>query len=790
MFLIITICGLLICMAESANASDIKINGEVYQMQSRIVNGTTIVSLWDLSKALNFTAEWDSDTQIISIVNKDTSKLINKSLLIDNSGKQREISLAAQMQGNTIMVPLRLLCESLGYKVDWNEKSHNILISTNNLSQKYLLLLKKTLEDYKSDPLDIDLNLIQPMTVGLILSSEVKHYENNPNSNSEVIIRSQVKWLLEHADDDKDGIYGWGLPQEWDAFNDGSTNPANTPYTITTALVGYGLLDALSLNNFWNSSDYNQIINLLDLIALYWCNNAWTDYKSGGGYFWYSLKKSDDYFTPNVSSMFLGFLSQLLSEHNTYLSQPQRAFIKNRIDKAATAIISMAELRDGEPYWNYIYFEDESKNTPNDLVHHIYILQGMEYYRLRGGQVNIPWSTKDSIKSVNSFSQEGEIYRFSNKEYERIKNMPDYCTPSNLWGTGMMLAFYSQNNELDRAKDVFEIISQNYGPFANLKLWPENFSKESIFYGRHAAHVLYGMANMMFLNYNNTDIIRNFSNGILSDELFTLPTGLNEFDICYVDGIYHLFYDDKIQTKHREAKTIAELANATDDFSISGRYPSILYENNIWHLWICDQEKPFTNHYVANDAKGPYKYSDTCPKNLADIDVTRNSMNNKYYAGYKHLESLRGGVLVSDSPYGPWVDLGNVFDKYTANSWHEYEEADGSVFFNMGRAYFLFAGWDGIKQKLGIVEFNPMTGKAISPATCLLSPELPWQQRNNSLKIFNPVYINAQDSSIQNARIYYAHNPSAAVNAGWGYIEAKQSCKSIEEVINKNKTDF
>lgn len=37
---------------------------------------------------------------------------------------------------------------------------------------------------------------------------------------------------------------GWGLPYSWDAFQDGTTNPATTTYTVSTAAVGDVLLEA------------------------------------------------------------------------------------------------------------------------------------------------------------------------------------------------------------------------------------------------------------------------------------------------------------------------------------------------------------------------------------------------------------------------------------------------------------------------------------------------------------------------------------------------------------------
>ncbi|HQK54310.1 MAG TPA: hypothetical protein PLA73_08740, partial [Sedimentibacter sp.] len=57
-------------------------------------------------------------------------------------------------------------------------------------------------------------------------------------------------------------------------------------------------------------------------------------------------------------------------------------------------------------------------------------------------------------------------------------------------------------------------------------------------------------------------LIDSFKNGYHSPELFTLPNGVNEFDLLFEDGVYHLFYDDKTQVRHRSATTIDGLSSA------------------------------------------------------------------------------------------------------------------------------------------------------------------------------------------------------------------------------------
>lgn len=50
--------------------------------------------------------------------------------------------------------------------------------------------------------------------------------------------------LVAHKDDNNDGQVGWGLPYAWDAFGDGTVNPARQVYAYQTGLVGKALVDA------------------------------------------------------------------------------------------------------------------------------------------------------------------------------------------------------------------------------------------------------------------------------------------------------------------------------------------------------------------------------------------------------------------------------------------------------------------------------------------------------------------------------------------------------------------
>ena len=93
--------------------------------------------------------------------------------------------------------------------------------------------------DYPGNPVaDI------PKSYAMVLAAELNRLRAGALPEGDrALIRTAGQWLLDHCDEDGDGIVGWGLPFAWDAYGDGTTNPADTEYTITTGIVVNALLD-------------------------------------------------------------------------------------------------------------------------------------------------------------------------------------------------------------------------------------------------------------------------------------------------------------------------------------------------------------------------------------------------------------------------------------------------------------------------------------------------------------------------------------------------------------------
>lgn len=338
----------------------------------------------------------------------------------------------------------------------------------------------------------------QPKTYALIVSAETLHLLAIPNDESRRRIRKAVRWLLDNADLDNDGIPGWGFPYAWDAFGDGTLTPAYTPYTIDTAFVLLGLLDALKIQSLWTDVERLEILNVIKQICVQWSKDTWSDTPKGG-FFWYSRSAFDAHFVTNVSAMFAAALWRTITEHRDVFSDSEYQLIQTRVDEAMSEIASQVIWRNDTPFWNYIPVPNSlNQDKPNDLLHHVYILWSTEIYRQSERPVKLPWSLGQALDSLNHFWREGEIYDFPQDVTYEGEQESFNDRPASIRGLGMLLAFYSRWGSYKKAVETLNVIDQDYGPLPTLRLRPDIPSTQNAFYPRFAAHTLWGLALLTF----------------------------------------------------------------------------------------------------------------------------------------------------------------------------------------------------------------------------------------------------------------------------------------------------
>jgi hypothetical protein len=359
------------------------------------------------------------------------------------------------------------------------------------IRKAYEKMIARFPEDRQGFGVDTMLSAVeeQPMTYGLVLSAEAIRLKHDPNDESRRRVKKASAWLLKNKDLDRDGKPGWGLPQPWDAWADGTTNPGNQPYTITTSICLNGLLDALAVPELWTDAERGEIRDLIKQIVVRWCNEIWSD-GYGGGFFWYSPARHDEAFGINAPAMFLGSMSRLLAEQPEAISAGERPLIQDRADALARAIVHTVQPRDGAPFWRYAPLPNRFNNDrPNDLVHQVYILWGVETYRDCGGRVKLPWTRAQAVESLDRYWRDGRMWEFP-QDASKDKGT-SINAPPRLWCIGMALGFYAKWGDADRAAKTFAVIDREYGPWPDLRFQPKG---RETFYPRHAAHALLGLA--------------------------------------------------------------------------------------------------------------------------------------------------------------------------------------------------------------------------------------------------------------------------------------------------------
>jgi hypothetical protein len=370
----------------------------------------------------------------------------------------------------------------------------------------YLKLLTLFPEDKDSLGLDYSSRpdaprLPQPMTYGLVLSAECLRQRHQANPESKRRIQNCVAWLLDNSDLDRDGLPGWGVPEAWDAFNDGSVNPPNHEYTITTAFVMQGLMDALVCPGVLSPKKLARTRKILKETALSWISQLWTE-GTDEGFFQYSAGANDRYFVINASAMFLGVLSRLLDEQPGLFGTGERESLSRIVDLAARGVVKEAQIRDAGPFWKYYRFiRDPSRDGLNDLCHHGFVIWGMELYRKHRGQAQFAWSTDQSIRSIDAFFKGDAIMAFpQDVDYAQEKDRKKFTEmPSPLWGTGMMLAIYGAYSKPQQAERCFRIIDEQYGPFSQPTSSPHSAPKsQQRCLQRMNAFLLWGIAYSAF----------------------------------------------------------------------------------------------------------------------------------------------------------------------------------------------------------------------------------------------------------------------------------------------------
>lgn len=219
-----------------------------------------------------------------------------------------------------------------------------------------------------------------PKGYAMVLLAEIDKARLSGAATLSEIGTNAGQWLLQHDDENQNGIIGWGVPVAWDAYGDGSINPKDTEYTISTAIAVDALLSWL---DFTDNALRARILEVVERSLDPYLDNSM---RTPAGLLPYSLMLSDrkyDTFNPAA------YLAGQLQRFSYLASTPEKsAQMRAAADQTIQVLLQnkSVNLSTGSWYWNYSIQE----NMPNDLPHAGYIIEGILVYmdhhgRLAGG---------------------------------------------------------------------------------------------------------------------------------------------------------------------------------------------------------------------------------------------------------------------------------------------------------------------------------------------------------------------------------------------------------------------
>jgi hypothetical protein len=134
----------------------------------------------------------------------------------------------------------------------------------------------------------------------------------------------------------------------------------------------------------------------------------------------------------------------------------------------------------------------------NDLVHHMYIVYGLQSVAKYGGTPD-PTTREQHTEALETFERTSFTAGYSSGfpadvRYPGIENRY-----SDLWGISSGVVLACELNRYDLAKTWINRTTTQFGPWPRPYMWPTAFApNQNFFFGRHAAHALWGMSRYLY----------------------------------------------------------------------------------------------------------------------------------------------------------------------------------------------------------------------------------------------------------------------------------------------------
>ncbi len=328
-----------------------------------------------------------------------------------------------------------------------------------------------------------------PKAYAMVLSAELMKSKQSAGDYDLQMAANAGNWLLNNSDLNNDGVVGWGVPVAWDAFGDKSINSADTEYTIATAIVINSLLDWVELAP--SLAPKRQILEIVKkAIQPYLKNNIF----SSSGLYNYSLRIEDRKYNCFNAAI---YMAGQMQRFTTFVSDTDlRNEIKVSVDRVMSAALKNKKI-DGDGGWYWAYSMEENE-TPNDLAHAGYIIEGIMQYLSNKGTLSSLFDKTAILKHLDFFSnKDGSSWYFYPSFFGEKTISP------RTYGLGMLLhtlSKYVLNKERERGLIKFISKYKHKGLFSR---W-QNEDKVVIEY---LAYLMYGLASQEYENAGLNNII-------------------------------------------------------------------------------------------------------------------------------------------------------------------------------------------------------------------------------------------------------------------------------------------
>jgi hypothetical protein len=122
--------GIFFLTPGSTGQINVLVNGKRLDNASAFIeSGRTLVPCRVIAEALGAFVNWDNETRTVIIERKkDSFQLAPDSTIAFKNGEQIVLDVPGKIVGDRLYVPLRIIAESLGAKVIWDEPRSTVLI--------------------------------------------------------------------------------------------------------------------------------------------------------------------------------------------------------------------------------------------------------------------------------------------------------------------------------------------------------------------------------------------------------------------------------------------------------------------------------------------------------------------------------------------------------------------------------------------------------------------------------------------------------------------------------------